>query len=127
MDQIGLALKLRRLAAWLDGRCQPDNLIRKQLRGAPFGDCYVTIDPDRQGPLAASFNQNRVYLCGAEAGMGPDSVGRLIELFRAEGVRRYAAGSKRADFRASGTPAIPRCAASSVRRFDSTPISKSAR
>jgi GNAT superfamily N-acetyltransferase len=88
MDQIGLALKLRRLAAWLDGRCQPDNLIRKQLHGAPFGDCYVTIDPDRQGPLA-SFNQNRVYLCGAEAGMGPDSIGRLIELFRAEAVRRF--------------------------------------
>jgi hypothetical protein len=88
MDQIGLALKLRRLAAWLDGRCQPDNLIRKQLHCPPFGDCYVTIDPDRQGPLA-SFNQNRVYLCGAEAGMGLDSVGGLIELFRAEGVRRF--------------------------------------
>jgi hypothetical protein len=88
MDQIGLALKLRRLAAWLDGRCQPDNLIRKQLHSAPFGECYVTIDPDRQGPLA-SFNQNRVYLCGVEAGMGPDSVGGLIELFRAEGVKRF--------------------------------------
>ena len=88
MDQIGLSLKLRRLAAWLDGRCQPDSLIRKQLHGAPFGDCYVTIDPDRQGPFA-SFNLNRVYLCGAEAGMGPDSVGRLIELFAAEGVKRF--------------------------------------
>jgi len=88
MDKIGLSLKLRRLAAWLDGRCQPDSLVRKQLHGAPFGDCYVTIDPDRQGPFASS-NLNRDYLCGAGAGSGPDSVGRLIELFAAEGVKRF--------------------------------------
>src|SRR3982074_1689446 len=88
MNEIDLSLKLRRLAAWLDGRCQPDSLVRKQLHGAPFGDCYVTIDPDREGPFASS-NLNRVYLCGAGAGSGPDSVGRLIELFTAEGVRRF--------------------------------------
>jgi len=88
MDQFGLSLKLRRLAAWLDIRCQPDSLIRKQFRGAPFGDCYVTIDPDRQSPYA-SANLNRVYLCGAEAGMDSDSVRRLIDLFAAEGVKRF--------------------------------------
>jgi GNAT superfamily N-acetyltransferase len=88
MDNIGLSLKLRRLAAWLDGRCQPDSLIRRQLHGMPFGDCYLTIDPDRQHPFA-SGNLNRVYLSGAEAGMGPDGVGRLIELFAAEGVKRF--------------------------------------
>jgi GNAT superfamily N-acetyltransferase len=88
VDTIGLSLKLRRLAAWLDGRCQPDSLIRRQLRGAPFGDCYVTVDPARQAPYA-SANLNRVYLCGAEPGMDFDSVGRLIDLFTAEGVKRF--------------------------------------
>jgi hypothetical protein len=51
MDKIGLSLKLKRLAVWLDSRCQPDSLIRRQFHGAPFGSCYVTIDPDRQGTL----------------------------------------------------------------------------
>jgi GNAT superfamily N-acetyltransferase len=88
MDKVGLSLKLRRLTAWLDGRCQRDGLIRRESHGAPFGDCYVTIDPDRQAP-SASANKNRVHLCGAAAGMGPDSVGHLIDLFAAEGVKRF--------------------------------------
>jgi GNAT superfamily N-acetyltransferase len=88
MDTISLALKLRRLAAWLDGRCQPDSLVRKQFHGSPFGGCYVTIDSDRQGPFA-SANLNRVYLCGTEPGMDFDSVGRLIDLFKSEGVKRF--------------------------------------
>lgn len=88
MDPIDLSLKLRRLAAWLDGKCQPDSLVRKQFHGSPFGDCYVTIDPDRQGPFP-SANLNRVYLCGTEPGMDFDSVGRYIDLFAAEGVKRF--------------------------------------
>jgi GNAT superfamily N-acetyltransferase len=88
MDKLALSLKLRRFAAWLDGRCQPDGLIRKQLQGVPFGNCYVTIDPERQAPFA-SANLNRVYLCGAEAGMEADGVDRLIDLFAAEGVKRF--------------------------------------
>lgn len=88
MDPIALSLKMKRLASWLDARCQPDRLIRKQFHGAPFGHCYVTIDPDRQGPFA-SANFNRVYLCGTEVGMDSDSVGRLIDLFTAEGVSRF--------------------------------------
>ncbi len=88
MDEFELSLKLRRLAAWLDGRCQPDSLIRKQFLGSPFGSCYVTVDPGRQGPFP-SANLNRVYLCGTETGMDFDSVERLIDLFRAEGVRRF--------------------------------------
>ena len=60
MDEIDLSLKMRRLAAWLDRRCQPGSLIRKQFQGPPFGGCYITIDPDRQGPFA-SANLNRAY------------------------------------------------------------------
>src|SRR5450756_1896699 len=88
MNKISLSLKMRRLAAWLDGRCQPDSLIRKQFHGFPLGNCYVTIDPDRQGPFA-SANMNRVYLCGTEAGMESDSVRRLIDLFATAGVKRF--------------------------------------
>jgi GNAT superfamily N-acetyltransferase len=88
MDTIDLSLKLRRLAAWLDGKCQPNSLIRQQFHGSPFGGCYLTIDPNRQGPFP-SANLNRAYLCGAEPGMDFDSVGRLIDLFTAEGVKRF--------------------------------------
>lgn len=88
MDEIALSLKLKRFIPWLDERCQPDSLVRKQFHGAPFGSCYVTIDPGRQG-TAASANLNRVYLCGTEAGLRPDGLDRLIELFTAAGVKRF--------------------------------------
>jgi GNAT superfamily N-acetyltransferase len=88
MDNFDLSLKLRRLAAWLDGRCQPDSLFRKQFTGVPFGGAYVTIDPARQAPYA-SANLNRVYLCGMEPGMGSRSVARWIDLFATEGVKRF--------------------------------------
>jgi hypothetical protein len=88
MDSIVLALRMKRLAAWLDRRCQPDSLTRRLFHGSPFGNGYVTIDPGRQGPFP-SANMNRVYLCGAEAGMEPGSIGRLIDLFTAQGVKRF--------------------------------------
>src|ERR1700681_2236634 len=88
MDEVGLSLKLKRFIPWLDDRCQPHSLARKQFNGAPFGGCYVTIDPNRQGS-AASGNLNRVYLCGTEAGLQPDGLDRLIELFTSEGVKRF--------------------------------------
>jgi hypothetical protein len=88
MDIIDLSLKMRRLAAWLDESCQPECLVRKQFHAAPFGDCYITIDPARQGALP-SANHNRVYLCGAGAGMEFDSVRRLIDLFADAGVKRF--------------------------------------
>jgi GNAT superfamily N-acetyltransferase len=88
MDEFTLSLKMQRLTRWLDQHCQPDSLARTHFDGPPFGRCYLTIDPDRQGPLA-SFNFNRVYLCGAEAGIDPATVGRWIELFAAEGVEKF--------------------------------------
>jgi GNAT superfamily N-acetyltransferase len=88
MDEISLSLKLKRLAVWLDSRRQPGSGVRKQFDGAPFGSCYVTVDPGRQGS-AASANLNRVYLCGTETGLQPEGLDRLIELFTAEGVKRF--------------------------------------
>jgi GNAT superfamily N-acetyltransferase len=92
IDKISLSLKLKRFIPWLDDRCQPDgqpvSAARKQFHGAPFGGAYVTIDPNRQGP-AASANFNRIYLCGTEAGLQPDGLDRLIELFAAADVKRF--------------------------------------
>jgi GNAT superfamily N-acetyltransferase len=88
MDTIGLSLKMKRLTRWLDRHIEPDSFAQKQFRNSPCGGCYITVDPDRQGPFA-SLNRNRVYLCGAEAGMEADSIGRLIDLFTAEGVKCF--------------------------------------
>jgi GNAT superfamily N-acetyltransferase len=88
MDQIALALKMKRLAAWLDPRCEPDSLVCRQFDEPPFGQCYVTIDPERQGPFA-SVNMNRVYLCGVENGLTSQGITRLIDLFKSEGVTRF--------------------------------------
>jgi len=88
MDQIDLSRKMKRLTAWLETETQPDSLVRKQFRGGPFGDAYVTIDPERQTPFA-SINPNRAHLCGAETGMDSSSIDRLIDLFTSEGIRRF--------------------------------------
>jgi hypothetical protein len=88
MDKIDLSQKMKRLTVWLETKNQPDSLVRKQFHGAPFGDAYVTIDPECQTPFA-SGNRNRAHLCGAEAGMDSRSIVRLIDLFAAEGVRRF--------------------------------------
>ena len=54
MDKIDLSLKLKRLTVWLDSRCQSDSRVRKQFDGAPFGRCYVTVNPSRQGSAASA-------------------------------------------------------------------------
>jgi hypothetical protein len=88
VDTFELSLKMRRLAQWLDGQCPPKSFVRKRFEGRPYGNCYVTVDPGRQAPVA-SFNMNRVYLCGAAAGMDSGSIRRLIDLFASAGIARF--------------------------------------
>jgi hypothetical protein len=88
MNTIDLSLKMNRLVQWLDGQCPPERFIRKRFDAPPFGNCYVTIDPDRQATFA-SGNMNRVYLCGREAGMDSTTVRRLIDLFTTAGIERF--------------------------------------
>ena len=85
MDAIGLALKMQRLTIWLEENCQPETLIRLQS-----GDGYLIIDPARQGDVA-SYNYNRVLLCGREAAVDALSVARWIDLFKAHGVANLSA------------------------------------
>jgi N-acetylglutamate synthase-like GNAT family acetyltransferase len=88
MDKPTLAFQMKRLAVWLDYCCQPEGLLRRQYASPPFGSCYLTVDPARQGPFASS-NHNRVHICGAEPGLEPDGIERLIEDFKAAGVKRF--------------------------------------
>ena len=87
MDPLALALTMKRLAVWLDRACQPEGFVQKRHNGSPFGQCYVSIDPARQGETA-SGNWNRIHLCGAEPGLTAAGVAELIEQFHAAGVRR---------------------------------------
>lgn len=88
MDIVELSLKMQRLTQWLDSQRPPARFVRRRLDGPPFGDCYATIDPDRQARFA-SGNMNRVYLCGARPGMDADSIRRFIDLFAAEAIERF--------------------------------------
>ena len=48
MDPIDLSLKMNRLVQWLDSRSPPESFVRKRFNGPPYGNCYVTIDRERQ-------------------------------------------------------------------------------
>jgi hypothetical protein len=88
MDKFALSSRMKRLNIWLDSQWQPAGVVRRQYAGAPFGDAYITIDSGRQAPQA-SFNHNRVHLCGAEPGLRPEGLQQLIGTFQAAGVRRF--------------------------------------
>lgn len=88
MDNLALALTMRRLAAWVDRACQPAGFVQKQYDGTPFGHCYVSIDPDRQQQYA-SANWNRVHLCGTEPGLRPEGLEQLVEQFTDAGVTQF--------------------------------------
>lgn len=88
MANLTLALKMKGLTAWLDRAWQPAGFVARHYDGAPFGRCYVGIDPTRQPPYA-SANQNRVHLCGTEPGLHPDGLARLIDEFMTAGVKRF--------------------------------------
>ena len=88
MDEFALPLKMRRLTRWLDETCQPDNLMCRLFDGPPFGHAYVTIDPERQGELA-SFNFNRVHLCGRDTGMEETGIAHWTNLFARHGVKKF--------------------------------------
>ncbi len=88
MDALALAQMMKRLTVWLDRACQPAGFIQEQYAAAPFGTCFVSIDPARQG-LHASGNWNRIHLCGAETGLTPEGIEKLVDRFRAAGVNRF--------------------------------------
>lgn len=88
MDDLSFAVKMKRLTVWLDRAWQPAGFVAKQYDGAPFGHSYQSIDPNRQSQYA-SGNRNRVHLCGAEPGLSPEGLARMVEQFTAAGVERF--------------------------------------
>src|SRR5438552_1411116 len=87
MDVESIALKLHRMRPWLEQLDLYPNRTRQQFDGAPFGCAQITIDPTST-ERAASFNRNRICLCGRAGGLSYEGLVRLIDLFDAKGVKR---------------------------------------
>ena len=80
MEDIDLVQWLLRLRIWMDQKRRRGRLDSLRFNQPPYGDAYVTLDATSTSP-AASFNENRVYLCGAQGGLRPQGIDRLIRLF----------------------------------------------
>ena len=77
---------MRDLTVWLDAE---KDLIADRLScaGAPRGHAYVTLDAASTAP-AASFNHNRIVLCGAEGGLTSEGLTQLVQGFTSRGIGR---------------------------------------
>jgi L-amino acid N-acyltransferase YncA len=75
------------MGPWLEQMDPYPNRTRQQFDGAPFGCAQVTIDPTST-EAAASFNRNRIYLCGRSGGVSHEGLTDLIDLFTAKGIKR---------------------------------------
>ena len=81
-----LARRMRDLTIWLD--VEKDGIAERiSCAGAPQGRAYVTIDPASTAP-AASFNQNRIVLCGTDGGLTREGLAQLVERFTSRGIGR---------------------------------------
>jgi hypothetical protein len=87
MDVEAIALQLHRMRPWLDQTVPYANLTRKQFDSAPLGYAHVTIDPTSCEP-AASFNRNRIHLCGRAGGLTREGLMELFGQFDSAGVKR---------------------------------------
>lgn len=85
---VELKLKLHRMRPWLDRCRRPLGLEQLLFDAEPSGDAYLSIDANSVAP-AASFNENRVYLCGAQGGLKPTGLDQFIRLFEARGIKRF--------------------------------------
>jgi len=81
-----LARRMRDLSVWLDAE---KDIIADRLScaGAPQGRAYVTLDPASTAP-AASYNHNRIVLCGSEGGLTRDGLAQLVQRFTSRGIGR---------------------------------------
>jgi len=87
MDATSLALSLHRHKPSIeDWEFQPTRL-RRRFDAPPFGFAHVTMDPTSTQPTA-SFNRNRVCLCGREGGLTEKGLQELLGLFDAKNIDR---------------------------------------
>ena len=88
MDGTELIRWLHRLRVWLDRsrRSAPFDTVR--FHEPPLGDAYLTFDA-ASNSTAASFNENRVYLCGTQDSLSAEGPERLVRLFEDRGIKRF--------------------------------------
>jgi len=80
------AWRMRELASWLESQeCDPAE--RHEFDRAPQGRVFITLDPGSTAP-AASFNRNRIYLCGADGGLTQSGLNEHLGIFEARGIPR---------------------------------------
>jgi hypothetical protein len=80
------AWRMRELASWIESQ-EGDPAERHEFHRAPQGRVLVTIDPSSAAP-AASFNRNRICLCGAEGGLTQDGLNEHVAMFEARSIPR---------------------------------------
>jgi GNAT superfamily N-acetyltransferase len=83
-----LPAQLHRLRPWLDARRRHRPLEALQSAAPPRGTAYATRDPSSTAP-AASFNENRIYLLGAEGGLRQEGLAQLADWYRQQGIGRF--------------------------------------
>ncbi|HEU5135577.1 MAG TPA: GNAT family N-acetyltransferase [Steroidobacteraceae bacterium] len=88
MDPSALASKLRRMHTWMESGDRPSLGERYLFDRPPFGRAEVTIDATSTAP-AASYNRNRIQLCGSEGGLTQQGLVELTRLFDAKQVGRF--------------------------------------
>ncbi len=79
---------MRRMHSWMESGDRPLACERHQFDRPPFGRAEVTIDVTSTAP-AASYNRNRIYLCGSEGGLTRDGLAEMACLFDARHVGRF--------------------------------------
>ena len=88
MDREALASKMRALQSWIDSGESSATCVRQQFSRPPFGFAEVTVDPRSTEP-AASYNRNRIVLCGSSGGLTLDGLHEMIGLFHSREVDRF--------------------------------------
>jgi hypothetical protein len=88
MDPSVLASRMRRLHCWMETEVPPPTGTRHEFDQAPFGHAEVIVDAASTAP-AASFNRNRINLCGSEGGLSRDGLNEMMGLFDAQRVSRF--------------------------------------
>lgn len=87
MNIESISLQLHRMRPWLEQLDSYPARTRQQFEGSPFGCAQITVDPTSSEP-AASFNRNRIYVCGRAGGLTYEGLVALIDLFNSKSVRR---------------------------------------
>src|SRR5262245_56379927 len=77
---------MRDVSMWLDGE-KDIAAERAGFAGAPQGNAYLTLDPGSRAP-AASYNQNRILLCGTEGGLTKAGLVQMLERYTHRGIGR---------------------------------------